>query len=137
MELQVGVKAALKNPEGKILVLKRSPHKYPEVYKFGDVWDIVGGRIDVTLNLIDNLKREVKEETGLGLKSEPRLMAAQDIMRLSEKHVVRLTYTADTEGEPVLDEDHSAYKWMSLEELKNLKELDIYFKELVEKGMIE
>jgi ADP-ribose pyrophosphatase YjhB (NUDIX family) len=135
IELQVGVKVLLQNREGKYLLLQRSPEKYPEVWKFGDVWDIVGGRIDVKFTLVENLKREIMEETQLELKEEPRLVAAQDIMRLSEKHVVRLTYTASIEGEPRLDADHIAYKWFSLEELKTLDKLDIYFKELLDKGL--
>jgi len=39
MELQVGVKVLLKNKEGKFLLIRRSPKKYPEV---GPKWDIVG-----------------------------------------------------------------------------------------------
>lgn len=134
MVLQVGVKVALKNSEGKFLLLKRSPDKYPEVHKFGDVWDIVGGRIEIGTPLIENLKREVKEETGLELAGEPRLIAAQDILRLSEKHVVRLTYMAQTEGEPYLDADHSEYGWFTVEEMKAMKDLDIYFTELINRG---
>src|SRR3989344_1737519 len=111
MELQVGVKVLLKNPKGKYLLLKRSPEKYPEVHRFGDVWDIVGGRIEIGTSLLENLKREVKEEISLELTGEPKLIAAQDILRLSEKHVVRLTYTANATGEVVLDSDHSEYDW--------------------------
>ncbi len=62
MNLQVGVKILLKSKEGKYLLVKRSAEKYPEV---GAKWDIVGGRIDPGSSLIDNLKREVMEETGL------------------------------------------------------------------------
>ena len=43
MELQVGVKAFLKNDEGRILLLKRSAAKYSEVGS--ELWDIAGGRI--------------------------------------------------------------------------------------------
>lgn len=137
IELQVGVKALLKNPEGKYLLLQRAPEKYPEVWKFGDVWDIVGGRIDQELTLLENLKREIKEEVGLDLNEEPKLIAAQDIMRIPGRHVVRLTYTADIEGEPTLDTDHISYKWFRIDELKNLRELDIYFKELLDRGGFE
>src|SRR3989338_7224600 len=68
IELQVGVKILLRNNEGKYLLLKRSPEKYPEI---GARWDIVGGRIDAGTPLIENLRREVKEETGLEISSEP------------------------------------------------------------------
>ena len=133
MELQVGVKALLKNGDGKYLLLKRSPEKYPEV---DDLWDIVGGRIDPGSTLLENLKREIKEETSLELAGNPELIAAQDILRVEGQHVIRLTYIADTDGEPTLDEDHNNYKWLTLEELKELDGLDSYFKELLNSGII-
>ncbi len=134
MELQVGVKALLRNPEGKYLLVRRSPLKYPEV---GPKWDIVGGRIDPGSTLLDNLKREILEETKLELKDEPKLVAAQDILRVPGRHVVRLTYTASISGEPQIDEDHLEWKWFTMEEIKKMtgEELDIYFKELLDKKL--
>ncbi|KKT18874.1 MAG: hypothetical protein UW02_C0020G0025, partial [Candidatus Nomurabacteria bacterium GW2011_GWB1_43_7] len=88
MDLQVGVKILLKNEEGKYLVVRRSNEEYPEI---GAEWDIVGGRINAGFSLLENLKREVLEETGLQIKYEPKLITAQDIMK-KEKHIVRLTY---------------------------------------------
>jgi ADP-ribose pyrophosphatase YjhB (NUDIX family) len=129
MNLQVGVKILLKNSEGKYLLLKRNLEKYPEITE-DDSWDIVGGRIDVGTLLLENLTREIFEETKLNLITEPRLIAAQDILR-PDKHVVRLTYVGTIEGEPVLDEDHTAYKWLTIEELRNMPRLDQYFKEVV------
>src|SRR3989344_6724466 len=123
--LQVGVKVLLRNKEGKYLLLHRSPEKYPEVK---DPWDIVGGRINPGVPLLENLKREIREETQLDLTAEPKLVAAQDILRTPGRHVVRLTYTAETEGEPVLDAEHSECGWFTLRELKEFKDLDIYFK---------
>jgi ADP-ribose pyrophosphatase YjhB (NUDIX family) len=127
--LQVGVKALLQNSEGKFLLLHRSLEKYPDVV---NRWDIVGGRITPGTVLVDNLKREIFEETKLELKHHPTLVAAQDIIK-SDKHVVRLTYIAPIEGEPVLDEEHDQYKWVSREELVGLEGLDDYLKQLVEK----
>jgi len=130
MELQVGVKILLKGAEGKYLLVRRSPTKYPEV---GDhQWDIVGGRIDPGFPLLDNLKREIKEEVGLDLTNEPRLVAAQDILRIPGRHVIRLTYIGEIHGEPKLDPDeHSEYGWFTLHEIKNLQGLDLYFKEVL------
>ena len=134
MELQVGVKVLLKNSEGKYLLLKRSPEKYPEVE---NPWDIVGGRIDPGISLFENLKREVKEETSLSLEKEPRLVAAQDILKVADRHVIRLTYIGDIEGEPTLDEDHSEYKWFTVDELRGLDGLDDFFEELLDSGDIK
>ena len=132
MELQVGVKVLLKNREGKFLLLQKSLEKYPEMGD--DRWDMVGGRINPGTSLIENLRREIKEETGLDLGAVPRLIAAQDILRVPGRHVVRLTYVATIDGEPTLDEDHDAYKWLTLDELRAHPEgtIDRYLKELLD-----
>ena len=134
MILQVGVKVLLKNKEGKFLLIRRNPKKYPDV---GPQWDIVGGRIEPGASLLENLKREVREEVGLELFAPVELIAAQDIIR-PDRHVVRLTYTGEIEGEPKLDEESTEFKWFTGEEIKQLKDgqLDKYFKELLETGEI-
>ena len=127
MELQVGVKILLKNKDGKYLVVCRSADKYPEV---GAKWDIVGGRINPGFSLIENLKREVVEETGLEIKYEPKLITAQDILK-KDWHIVRLIYLGIADGEVKLSNEHSEYKWLSLEDISNLEPMDSYFKEVL------
>lgn len=134
MELQVGVKILLRNKEGKYLLLRRSPEKYPGVAR---QWDIVGGRIEPGTALLTNLKREVKEETQLDLTGEVRLVAAQDILKVADCHIVRLTYTGDIEGTPLISEESIEYKWFSRNELEKIpeEEIDIYFQELWDQGI--
>ncbi|MDB4940182.1 MAG: mismatch repair protein MutT [Candidatus Doudnabacteria bacterium] len=127
MVLQVGVKALLRNQEGKFLIVHRSKEKYPEVK---NLWDIVGGRIEPGTNVVDNLKREIFEETKLELKHHPMLLAAQDIIK-PDKHVVRLTYMAPIEGEPVLDAEHDDFMWASVEDIIALPGLDDYLSQLL------
>ena len=127
--LQVGVKILIENQEGKFLLLRRSLDKYPEV---DGRWDIVGGRIDPGETLIENLRREVSEETGLELTGEPKLIAAQDILRNENLHVVRLTYLGRATGDIKLDtEENDKYQWHTREDLKKLEDLDRYLKELL------
>jgi|SRR3989344_6390320 len=135
MELQVGVKVLLKNSEGKFLLVRRNPKKYPEV---GAKWDIVGGRIHPGTPLIENLRREIKEEVGLEYLDEPKLVAAQDILKSSDKHVVRLTYLGNADGSPSIDDDHLEAKWFSAQEIKAMDEkvLDSYFRELIGKQIV-
>ena len=134
MVLQVGVKVFLRNLEGKYLLIGRSPIKYPNTKGH---WDIVGGRIEPGSKLLNNLRREVKEETQLDIIGEPKLVYAQDIIPDEEKHVIRLTYIGNTKGEPVLDtSENIEYKWLSLEEIKNFKDVDIYIKEILDRGML-
>jgi ADP-ribose pyrophosphatase YjhB (NUDIX family) len=131
--LQVGVKVLLKNKESKYLLVHRSLEKYPEV-KSGR-WDIVGGRINPGVSLIDNLKREIKEETGLNLFGEPRLIAAQDIMPKPDRHIVRLTYLGEADGEVTLDiEENDHYKWYEWDEILVLDDVDSYFKKLLDEN---
>jgi ADP-ribose pyrophosphatase YjhB (NUDIX family) len=132
--LQVGVKILIKNKEGKYLLLRRSILKYPEV-KAG--WDLVGGRINPGVALIKNLKIEIFEETGLRLVGIPKLIFAQDILRKAGYHVVRLTYIGEARGKIKLDkEENDEYKWFSLKELKKLKDIDIYLKELMKTNFV-
>lgn len=132
--LQVGVKAFLKNKEGKFLLLKRNMEKYGDVK---GTWDIVGGRINPGTTLEENLAREIVEETQLKLSSGPRLIAAQDILKWTDKHVVRLTYVAAAEGDLVLDtSENTDYVWLTLEELKSQTDLDVYVKDVIDKGLL-
>lgn len=127
--LQVGVKILLCGDNKKYLLLHRSSKKYPEVQ---GRWDIVGGRINPGETLIQNLRREIKEETGLELTGEPKLVAAQDILYDPGHHVVRLTYMGRATGEVTLDtEENDAYKWYEWRELIKLDDVDIYFKKLL------
>jgi len=129
MELQVGVKIILQNKDGKYLTVRRSAEKYTNV---PDHWEFTGGRIDPGTTLFENLKREVMEETSLEITGEPKLLAAQDIIR-PHKHIVRLTYSGFADGEVKLSDEHVEYKWLSLEEILKLEPMDKYFKEVLEK----
>jgi len=78
----------------------------------------------------------VRVLAALALKSEPKLVAAQDILRIAGRHVVRLTFMGEIDGEPQLDDDHIEFRWFDVEEIKKLENLDIYVKELIEKHII-
>lgn len=129
MELQVGVKILLKNKDGKYLILFRSFQTDPKPDK--EYWDIPGGRINIGFSLVENLKREVMEETGLEMNDQPKLIYAQDILK--GKHVVRLTYTGFGDGEVKLSKEHSQYRWLTLKEIKNFNLMDSYLKEVLNK----
>ncbi len=132
MNLQVGIKAFLKNKEGKYLLVRRNPEKYKDV---GAKWDIIGGRINPGQGLLENLTREIYEETKLALEGGPQLLCAQDILK-ADFHVVRLTYLGDTTGEPTLSEEHTDYGWYTVEEMKNLENLDSYTRKVIEAGLV-
>ncbi len=123
MQLQVGVKAFIKNQTGDYLFLKRST-PYPKEKE--PRWDIPGGRINIGEPIIKALSREIVEETGLNLSGEPKLIYAQDILRNPDRHVIRLTYLAQANGQIKINpEEHSEYQWSSLEKISELRH-DIY-----------
>lgn len=131
--LQVGVKALLRNRQGKYLLLKRNLEKYKDIK---GSWDMPGGRIDPGHSLLDNLKREISEEVGLDLVKEPKLVAAQDILRIAGRHVVRLTFMGEIDGTPRIDDESVKFGWFTPTEIREMDDLDIYVKELIDKGTI-
>jgi 8-oxo-dGTP diphosphatase len=130
MKLQVGVKALVRDEQGRYLFLQRS-----KVLPTGEAeaWDIPGGRLaaDEDVTLEQALRREILEETGLRMADQPQLLAAQDILHKQiDLHVVRLTYTVQASGELVLSEEHQKSAWLTLQEARKLK-TDPYLKELL------
>jgi 8-oxo-dGTP diphosphatase len=124
MELQVGVKAFINDGKGNYLMLKRS---LPYEGENEPRWDIPGGRINPGEPIFEALAREIKEETGLTMQGEPRILYAQDILRIKDKHIVRLTFEVNTEpGTITLDTNdptgtgHNEYRWMPLSEIKKV-----------------
>jgi len=135
MLLEVGVKALIKNNQNQYLILKRC---FPYEGETEVRWDIPGGRINPGEPIYQALAREIKEETGLTMTGNPRILYAQDIMRLADKHIVRLTFEVSAEpGEIKLDlqdengTGHCDYQWVTLTEFKNLRH-DIYLSPVLE-----
>ena len=121
MLLQIGVKVIIKNATGQLLFLKRK-EQFLLPGNPDEAWDIPGGRIETEEHLDDALLREVKEEIGADLSGMPKLVNAQDIfVPQKDLHVVRLTYTLDSEIKNItLSDEHTDYRWVSLAEAKEL-----------------
>ena len=131
MILQVGVKALIKRGD-TFLFLRRSAD-----FKNGEqAWDIPGGRIEPDEALESALEREVFEETGMKELAVGQLVAAQDIfVEAKDLHVVRLTYTATSEGEVRISDEHSEYRWMTKDEVLSESHIDGYLKEVLESNI--
>lgn len=136
MRLYVGVKVLFKNKEGDYLLLLRNLHTYPDIQK--GRWDMPGGRIETGASIFDNLKRDVEEEKQLKIQDAPRLVAAQDIFVETDKHIVRLPYMAEAEGQPILSDEHEDFRWFSFEELSKLgEERDTCLRIAIESGLVK
>ena len=121
MNLQVGVKVIIQNDSGDVLLLKRTS-QFLLLADSKESWDIPGGRIEPNESLQDALVREVKEETGVALTGDPKLLIAQDIFVHSrDLHVVRLTYIhRQSLGSINLSDEHSDYKWFSKDQRERI-----------------
>lgn len=117
MKLQIGVKVLIRNSQGAYLLLRRTKLLASDTNETS--WDIPGGRIEPEEQLIEALKREVKEEVGHDMKATPLLVAAQDILvPKKELHVVRLTYVLDDDvADITLSDEHDAYQWVQKTDL--------------------
>ncbi len=133
--LQVGVKSLLMNSKGEILLLKKNPAHFKGATAY---WDIPGGRIETGSDLYTNLKREIKEETGISRVTPLKLLAAQDIDRPTF-HVIRLTYLSRVTSDKVMvnSSEHTAHKWVTVEELLKISNKDPFLKAILkDKGLV-
>ena len=65
------------------------------------------------------------------------MINAQDILRGKEKHIVRLTYVGKVSGEPILDEEHTDFKWLTISEMKKIKHIDEFTREVLEINFLD
>jgi len=98
-------KAIIVDKNKKVLLLKRSNY----LEKYANEWDLPGGHLKEGENLIQGLKRETREETGLAINNPV-------YFRNIEKHIY--FYTADYIEAPIsLSGEHTEFKFFNLKEL--------------------
>lgn len=130
--LQVGVKALVQNEEGKYLFMKRVA---PFPGEMEAIWDIPGGRVVPGETQQEALLREVKEETDIAITGIVGVLGVQDILKVFQKHVVRVTYLTvckDVKRVKLDPKEHAEYKWLALKEANDLL-LDEYVQPILQK----
>ena len=134
----LGIKAIIRNSEGKILLLKTNPAKL-KGYNGEPYWDVPGGRIQKGSSVADTLRREVEEETGVKeIKSfEPFSMVLSNIRIPTNDGsfgLILSSYVCEVEtvGEIRLSDEHIEYNWFTPKEAAQLLTVK-YPKEFVSK----
>jgi 8-oxo-dGTP pyrophosphatase MutT (NUDIX family) len=99
-------KIVLVNSENKVLFLKRTGY----VEKYAGQWDLPGGHVHVGEKLIDGLKRELEEETGL-VVPRPSIFT-----KIENLYFFKGTYER---GKIVLSSEHSEYDFIDPMQIQN------------------
>lgn len=92
-------------------------------------YTLPGGHIEPGESIVDAVVREMKEETGLTIKS-PRLCGVKQFPIEGGRYIVFLFETDQFEGE-VADSDEGKMRWVKISELSNVNLVDD-FDELIE-----
>lgn len=126
----IGPRATIYNTKTKkVLLLQRNDGN--------NAWEIPGGKRENNEDIIDSLKREVFEETGLTI-NEYKLVYTSPIFENHPflKPFLNIGYFCLVDNsEVVISGEHIDYKWVSVKELTNYLDKDIY-NDLLTNGMI-
>ena len=120
----VAVKAIVKF-EDKFLIIKKSliEDVAPETY------DLPGGRLEFGEKPVNALTREVFEETGLNILN-PKPTRVWSFSPKENFQLIGITFLCESENNKVnLSEEHTEYKWLTHEEIKEMDLPDWFKKE--------
>jgi 8-oxo-dGTP diphosphatase len=118
---------------GKILLAKRSKDD-PQV---GGQWSFPGGKVELDEGeniLLKTLKKEIREEVGIVIEDDIRLISDDGFYRVSGHHVVGLTFLCRWKSgvaKPL--EDHDEVRWFSCRELKEYADFPDYLRKRIDK----
>lgn len=110
-KVKIQVAIAILERDGKVFIQKRH-----EKGLMGGLWEFPGGKVETGESLEQALRREVLEETGLGLKNIRPFM---DLQHSYTRYLVDLhCYRAEPVGEDLKLTAASESRWVAAEELR-------------------
>jgi 8-oxo-dGTP diphosphatase len=88
------------------------------------VFEIPGGHLDFGEDLVEGLKREIVEEFGVRIKVGDPFAAFTYLNEIKGSHSVEVVFFATCEGQigkiKLNPEDHSEFKWVSVDEIDGI-----------------
>lgn len=115
----IAVKALIKNKDS-FLILKTADSKQDNNLSG---WETPGGRLEVGEEIVDGLKREITEETGLSVKILfPFNTFSANVGR--EDSIIGINYLAEYNGGEIRIDtnEHSHYQWIDISDIRKLKD---------------
>jgi 8-oxo-dGTP diphosphatase len=120
------VRAIIKDTDNNILILKRAPNSRSNPR----CWELPGGKVEPGESFDAAMIREIKEETNLNITLNRAVgIAQQDLPHIHSVHVIMSVQT--NSGDLKISEEHTAFKWATLEEIKSLN-LSNWFESFLE-----
>jgi 8-oxo-dGTP diphosphatase len=109
------IRAIIKDSENNTLILKRAPDSRSNPR----CWELPGGKVEPGESFDQAMIREIKEETNLNISLRRAVgIAQQDLPHIHSVHVI-MTVDVDS-GDLKISDEHTDYRWASLEEIKSL-----------------
>ncbi|MGK5639791.1 NUDIX hydrolase [Streptomyces sp. URMC 126] len=100
------VGAVIADEGGKVLLLHRPADDY-----LGGLWELPSGGVDDGETLVEALRREVAEETGLTVTAIGGYLGHFDYRSGSGRATRQFNFTATVTGETVTLTEHDAHLW--------------------------
>jgi len=122
---EIVVRAILKNPDGDVLLVKRSkkPHK--------DKWILPGGKVEFGEKSNEAIIREIKEEINVHFFPIPRLFN-DDFHSVPGVHCLVLYYEGDFEGKISLNSnENSSFHFFAKGEILESTEIGFDHQEIL------
>lgn len=114
--LFVGAVCALVRRDDRVLGMKRSSTKDAAP----DIWEAVSGRLEPGEDPLEGVIREIREETGLVVRVDPRPWAAFTTERAGVPMIIVYYVATWIAGEVRLSEEHSETRWLTAAEFARL-----------------
>lgn len=114
----VGVIITLYNDEGKILLAKRAPFKTHAA----NVWENISGAVEAGEQPLEALERETREELGPDVRYQVQQVynTFQTVLQ-NGREIIGISYLCKyLGGEITLNEEHTEYRWVTIEEAIDL-----------------
>jgi 8-oxo-dGTP diphosphatase len=111
-QLYVVAVAAIIFREGKILAMRRAATKDAGA----GLWETLSGRVLLGEEPLATVKREILEESSLGVEVEPQPFTVYQATRKNLPMMVIVYRAKYVSGKVILSDEHDAYAWLTPEE---------------------